>query len=101
MNPTDNNPQLSRVLAEWTVAPRRDPAFRAAVQARIDRDGAPSSWSFYARQHAPLVVGTLALAMATGALTGIEKARSRTEADRAALAAAYVHALDARRMRAP
>jgi outer membrane lipoprotein SlyB len=94
-----NLPQdsLSRTLAAWRVGPRRDPQFRAAVHARI-AGGAGTSWAAFARAHAPLVAGALAVAMVLGALTGREQARARVAADNGRIASAYVQSLDARAM---
>lgn len=99
MNSPDSDSPLSRLLAEWRLAPDRNPRFRADVWARIDAARPARAWSDYARLHVAWVAGVLALAVAVGALTGREEARARANADRAAMAAAYVHSLDARWMR--
>ncbi len=95
-----NLPQdsLSRALGAWRVAPPRDPGFRSHVHERLQRAAAPATWTTFARAHATLVAGALALAIVVGALTGREQARTRVAADSAQIASAYVHALDARAM---
>lgn len=98
MNPTRPSDSLSRTLASWQVEPPRDPAFRAAVRARLGAATAAQPWSWYVRRHAAAVGGALALAVAVGAFSGHERARSRVEAETARLAAAYVAELDARVM---
>ena len=101
MNSSEKDPSLSRVLADWRVEPERNPQFRAEVWARIEAAEAAPSWSDYARGHAAWVAGVFALAAVVGAFSGREEARARREVDRAAVAAAYVHSLDARWMRSP
>lgn len=101
MNPPEPDDSLTRALAGWRVAPRRDPQFRTQVWARLESARRAPSWSGYVRAHATLVAGALALAVVVGALTGRERARARTEADSSRLADSYVRALDARTMRLP
>jgi len=94
----DNEPGLGQVLGDWRVTPSRDPQFRAKVWSRIDAEAAGQSWPGFVRRHAFWVAGTLALAATLGALAGAGRARSKTEAERTALATGYVHALDPRWM---
>jgi hypothetical protein len=101
MNPSEPSDSLARTLAAWRVAPPRDPHFRPAVRARLDAAADALSWGDYARRHAGAVTGALALAIVAGAFSGHERARARTEADSARLAAAYVQSLDARAMTTP
>ena len=89
----------SRLVRDWRVTPTRDPQFRAKVWSRIEAEPAASTWPEYVRGHALWVAASLMLAAMVGALTGSGRARAQTEADRAALASAYVHALDPRWMR--
>jgi hypothetical protein len=98
-----NLPQepLSDALASWRIAPRREPQFRALVAARIGSARRAAGWPAFARAHAMLVAGTLALAVIIGALTGREQARTHVAADSGQLATSYVQALDARNMRMP
>jgi hypothetical protein len=98
MKPPDDEPWLGHVLGDWRVAPARDPQFRANVWSRIEGEATAQSWPEFVRRHAFWVAGTLALAAAVGALAGSGRARSKTEADRMALATGYVHALDPRWM---
>ena len=91
---------LSPTLADWRLAPPRDPEFRAGVWARIG-GSRPVTWSAYVRRHAAAVGGVLVLAVAVGAFTGREQARNRRADESARLAAAYVQGLDARLMRMP
>ena len=92
---------LSKTLAGWQVNPPRNPQFRAAVWARIEAAHQPSTWSKFARAHATLVGTLLFTAVAAGAWTGRVEAREQMKADRTAIAASYVHSLDARWMRHP
>ena len=91
---------LSTTLAAWRVAAPRHPQFRQQVWARLG-DGGPVPWPVFARQHFAMVGGALALALAVGAFTGHERARSRVAAESARMAAAYVQGLDARLMPMP
>jgi hypothetical protein len=101
MNSSDNNDAVARALQDWQLAPARDPQFRAAVWARIEavQHGVP--WARYVRAHTAMLAGALVLALAVGGWIGRTKARSRVAADRAAIASAYVQALDARAMATP
>ena len=93
---------LEQLLPVWRVQPRRDPQFRAQVWERIaeaQRTGAvPVSWTGFARGHAAMVVGALALALVAGAIGGRSQARARVAAESARIATAYVQSLDARSM---
>ena len=101
MNSAFEPDPLSRVLADWRVAPRRNSQFRAKVRARIEAARGAPTWSGYLRSHGALVAGALAVAVVTGAWRGREEARERDAMARAALVAEYVHGLDARWMRSP
>ena len=92
---------LHDALASWRIVPRRDPQFRALVAARLGRARRSLAWPAFARAHALLVAGTLALAVLIGAVTGREQARTHVAAESGQLATAYVQALDARNMRMP
>jgi hypothetical protein len=93
---------LSRTLSEWQVAPQRDPRFRTEVWRRIQAGGGASlPWAAYARGHAAVVAGALAVAVVAGALAGRGQAHARVVADSARMASAYVQALDARSMEMP
>jgi hypothetical protein len=98
MHSPDSHDSLSRALADWRVAPRRDPQFRARVWERISAAVRPLPWRSYARQHAAALAGVLAVAIVAGALTGRERAHARAAADSAQLAALYVQTYDARAM---
>jgi hypothetical protein len=101
MKSSETNERLSRVLADWRVVPPREPQFRGAVAARIAGARRRATWLGYVRAHAAVLTGVLALVLLAGAWAGAEQARTRVEADRAAIASAYVHAMDARTMRMP
>lgn len=101
MNLPEAEDQLTKTLANWVVAPRRDPAFRASVWSRIEALPRPTSWPGYARAHAGVLAGAMAVALVIGGWVGREQARSRVEADRMEIVAAYVQALDARSMTMP
>lgn len=98
-----NSPKdsLGNLLSAWRMRPRRDPQFRAQVQARIAAARTGDSWAGYLRGHAAPVAGALALAVLLGALGGRTQARARVAADSDRLATSYVQALDARSMRMP
>lgn len=98
-----NTPQdpLGSDLANWRVQPRRDPAFRQSVWARLEAARRSPTWPAYARAHATVVATVLVLALGLGAMAGREQARARVAADSRALADAYVQSLDARSMRMP
>ena len=101
MTHPDDESLLSRALAEWRVEPPRDPQFRAKVWSQIEAEPRDPSWPEYVRGRALWVAGAMVLAATVGALTGSSRARSQANADRTALAAEYVHALDPRWMRSP
>lgn len=101
MDPSQPNDPLSPILRQWSVTPPANPQFRTAVWARIDAARRPSTWAKFARAHPAIVSGMLVAAIAAGAWSGRTEARDRTEADRTAIATAYVHGLDARWMRQP
>jgi hypothetical protein len=101
MNANHEHSGLGGLLPEWKVDPKRNPRFRTEVWGRIEASKAASSWTGYAWAHAPWITGVLALAIVLGAIGGREQARAQASADQAALASAYVHALDARWMRQP
>lgn len=98
MESAPSSDPLLRTLAAWRVAPTRNPQFRAAVWARLERGSAAPPWVVFARQHVVAVGGALVLAVTLGAVTGHGRARSRVAADSERLAAAYVQGLDARAM---
>lgn len=89
---------LSRTLAAWRVAAPRNPQFRTAVWSRLGAGAAALPWAAFVRQHVVAVGGALVLAVAVGAVSGHERARTQVAADSARLAAAYVQGLDARVM---
>jgi len=93
------NDPLPTQLAAWQVRPRLNSQFRAAVWARLEAARRPSTWARFARAHAPAVSALLVGAAVAGAWSGRTRAQQRTEADRSAIAATYVHSLDARWMR--
>lgn len=99
-SPSSRDP-LSSVMADWRVNPRPAGDFRTSVWNRIDGSRRPSNWPGFARAHPAAVSGLLAAALLLGAWSGRSEAREHTNADRAAIAANYVHALDARWMRHP
>jgi len=92
---------ISRTLAAWDVSAPRHPHFRQEVWERIGGGAGPVPWSVFARRHFGAVGGALALALALGAMTGRERARSHAAAVSDRLATAYVQSLDARSMRMP
>lgn len=92
---------LSPTLAAWRVNPPSNPAFRAAVWARLEADDAALSWPRFARRHATYVAGLLVMASVAGALGGKVSARRQVAEARERLAQAYVQALDARAMGRP
>ena len=101
MNTPQPDDSLSRTLAAWRVTPTRDPQFRTAVWARVERARRTPSWTGYVRLHVALVTGTLAVAVVAGGWIGRGQARARVAAEREAIVSQYVQALDARTMRMP
>ena len=99
MKPTESS--FEKLLAEWQVAPVRDPQFRDQVWDRIAGRSARVNWSSYWRGHAVAMTVAFAAASVLGAVTGREKALARAEAETGRLATAYVRGLDARTMRMP
>lgn len=97
MDTPETPDSLSRTLAAWRIAPRRDPQFRSAVWARVGR-AAAAPFGTYVRRHATAFAGALAVAIVAGALSGHGQARARVAAESAQLATAYVRGLDARTM---
>ena len=101
MNYPDPNEILVRTLADWRVAPQRNPQFRAVVWARIETARRTPAWTGYLHAHGALVAGALAVAVVLGAWRGREQAHESDAMARAALVADYVHGLDARWLRLP
>jgi hypothetical protein len=101
MKPSDAEPPLTPALNEWQVSPIRHPHFRTAVWARIQAARATLAWPDYLRARAAWVSGAFALALLMGAWMGGHRAKTQEKAERAAMAARYVQALDARTMRMP
>lgn len=101
MPPSHHDDPLSRTLAEWRVRPPANPLFRAAVWSRIEAASRPSTWTKFARAHSALVGSVFAAALLFGAWTGRLQGRHEATAVRNAIAAEYVHALDARWLRNP
>lgn len=92
---------LSATLAHWRVNPPSNPAFRAAVRARLDSDESSLPWRSFARRHAVFVASLLGVASVGGALGGQVSARLQVAAARERLASTYVQSLDARAMGQP
>ncbi len=92
---------LSSELKQWQIAPPRTPQFRTEVWRRIESAGRPSNWTKFARAHPTAVTAMLAAAVLAGAWGGRTEAHEQLAADRQAIAASYVHSLDARWMRHP
>ena len=101
MKKAETNDSLSRALAGWRVAPGRNAEFRAAVWARIEAARSAVSWPGYARAHAAVLAGAMALAIIGGGWAGTERAQARVAAERAEIVNAYVQSLDARTMTMP
>ena len=87
---------LPPLLAAWRLNPPADPAFRAAVRARLAPARPGAAWVAFARRRTGPVLGAVLVALAAGAVGGHGSARARVAEDRARLAAAYVAGLDAR-----
>jgi Lon protease-like protein len=101
MKSPETNDVLSRALTAWRVAPPRNPRFRAAVWARLEAARMAVTWPGYARAHAAVLAGALALAVVAGGWVGTERAQARVAAERAEIVSAYVQSLDARAMTMP
>lgn len=96
------NDPLSGLLSEWRVSPAHRPQFRSQVWTRVEsRAGQQANWSLFARSHAGLVAAVVTASILVGAWSGQTEAREHRDADRQAIAASYVHTLDARWMRHP
>jgi hypothetical protein len=95
MNPSDPDPSLSRVLADWQVTPKSDPRFRPAVWQRI-QVSTRETWATYVRAH--LVGWTVAtsLAVAAAVWTGQNAAQAKLEASREQMVVSYLVDLDPR-----
>lgn len=79
----------------------RNPKFRPEVWKRIQEGTHATTWTGFARAHRPTLAAVLAIAIVVGAVTGRHEASEKRDESRTALAANYVHALDARWMRQP
>lgn len=98
MNTPQEDGSLSRLLAAWRLAPRKNPQFRTGVWSRLAAARAALPWPTYLRLHAAALAGALAVALVIGGWVGCEQAKARVAADRDAIAKEYVQALDARAM---
>ena len=92
---------LAPELSVWKLHPPRDPNFRPTVLARIKGARRDDTWIAYLRVRGAALAAVLLVAAVVGAWAGRSHARERVAAERAVLVADYVHALDARWMRAP
>ena len=101
MNMKQVDEELTRVLADWRVAPTVDPQFRPGVWARIERARREVAFGEFLRTHAVPCVALLVVALGVGAWTGRERAKTTLAAERTALVANYVQGLDARAMQMP
>ena len=97
MNPTDSDPSLSRVLADWQVAPKADSNFRPAVWQRI-RAGTRETWANYVRAHLVGWTVTTSLAVAGAVWTGHAAAQAKLNASREKMIVSYLVDLDPRVM---
>lgn len=92
----NNSPDiLSETLRSWRVTPPPDPGFRDAVWRRLVRP-ADLSWSAYLRTHPAAWSVAAVLAFGVAGWAGHTAARLRVEADRDAIAVAYLVELDPR-----
>lgn len=93
MNTSRDN--LSETLRTWRVTPPADPGFRAAVWRRLARP-ADVSWFAYLRTHTAAWSVAAALALGVAGFAGHTAAKLRIQADRDAIAVAYLTELDPR-----
>jgi len=98
---SDPQDPLSEQLYQWQLQPRTNPQFRTNVWAAIERGRKPATWPGFARAHRTMVAVLVAGGALVGAWGGRAQARDQVDADRSALAANYVHQMDARWMRSP
>ncbi len=102
MSPSPSKDPLSGLLAQWRITPTHNAHFRSNVWSRIEAGNRqPATWSAFARAHSGLVAAVVTASMLVGAWTGLNEAREHRDAERQAIAASYVHTLDARWMRNP
>lgn len=100
MNPDHESPEaLRREFGQWRVSHPRDPGFRDEVWRRI-RSGSGEGWLAYFQANPASIGAAALLVVLLGALGGTGFARMQSQADRDAVASAYVQALDARWMAA-
>jgi len=90
--------KLTRVLADWRVAPAADAEFRPGVWTRIGQARREAAFAGFVRARAVPCAALLVVALGVGAWTGRERARARVDAERAAILSTYVSGLDARTM---
>ena len=102
MSTPEPSPLPESLRDAWPLTPSRDPDFRVNVWRRIGASrSAGGAWPVWARAHAAILAGVLAVAVVAGGWIGRERARAEVAADRNAIASAYVQSLDARLMRMP
>jgi len=87
---------LSSTFGAWRVKPPPDPEFRAEVWRRIGEAREAAPWTAFVRARVAVLATAATLTIAVSGWAGHSLARIRAEADRDALAASYIAALDAR-----
>jgi len=93
MSDTQRDDFRESSLAAWQVAPTRDSAFRCAVWARITQARRESLGAFV-KAHALGCGFALVMAMVAGGWVGHEAGKDKAQADREAMAAAYLVNID-------
>lgn len=91
-----NDEQLRRLVREsWTVSPAADPAFRAAVWARIEaRRLLPATWKDWLKLHLVGVTTSAAASIVLAGMSGGWLAASQADREREQLLRAYVTSID-------
>lgn len=94
MNSPDPD-NLSPLLGEWQLQPRRNPNFRPAVVGRIARLRT-QSWATYLQTHLAGWAVAAVLLVAVAGVGGVWAGKARTEKAREAMVVSYLADLDPR-----
>lgn len=95
MSSRESPDPLSRTLADWQVAPARNPHFRPAVWQRI-REKTRATWAAYVRAHLAAWSIAALVAVSAAGWAGASAGRAKLSADREATVVSYLVELDPR-----
>ena len=101
MKPIQEDDRLPDLLRTWQVEPSHTPDFSTGVWKCIGSRRSEDSWAGFVRGHPAMLATLMLFATVVGAWGGAEFARARVQNQSAAMADAYVQALDARQMNMP